>query len=527
MQTLRFNARGVVDALDGGTIPEGGLYAATNLIFDPSNPFTFQCRPAVDKRTDFSTFTGAGFVSVAYVVGSICYGMIKSSIVNGRDYPFAYDLSTDTFYTVSGTKNTNTLPVSQSTTGDWTPPTMALVGVLLYVTHPGFPGSAAAHFGWFDLTIPAAPVWHGANTTTNLIPGVPTAVCEFNNRAWFSYKNSLYFTDALTTTITNASQILIIGDSVNITALAQQSLITSVQGSIQSLVVFKLNTFALITGDAANGNLAINLSKSGVGCSAGRTIAPTSRGLKFMASDGIRLLGQDGTLGDPNQDLQLPFISALYPSRASASYNNNIYRISVQNGNANGSPIQEYWFDERRNGWSGPHSFIQDMATPYGGSFVAFSSTLAPGLYVSDVVQSGISIYTELGSIMQFAYGTSTLPDVGNMYENSAILSTIDLQMPNNGDAYTFSASDVERGVLSVASIASPPNGLIWGNATWGAGTWTPFSYGMDTYNIPWTEPLVFNRMLLQVSGPCSAKFKIGKIKIGYQPSKFIRIRTL
>lgn len=518
----RFNPRGVVDALDGGQIPPGGLSSARDLIFDPSNPFTFECRPATLKTYAFAGIAGAGAVSVSYVVGDICYGMIASSATATYDQPFAYNLATNTLVTVSGTQNNTTLPLTPTTSGTWTPPTMALVGVLLYVTHPGFVGGASAFFGWFDTTNPAAPVWHAGNTTTNALPAVPKAVAQFNNRAWFTVGSAIYFTDALTTTISDATHVLTIGDSIAITAVASQPLVTSVQGIIQSLVAFKPNVIAIITGDAIDGNLAVNLINGSIGCSAPRTISPTPKGLMFEAVDGVRILGQDGTLGEPNQDLKNPFIFALTPSRSSACYNNNIYRISVQNGQANGSPIEEYWFDLRMNGWTGPHSFTQDMATPYGSTFIVFKNTIV-GLWTSDVVQSGTSTFTENGSAMTFTFITAPLSDDGGMYEGSATLSVIDMELPHIAQSYTFVASDVNNGVLSTATIATSMSGALWNGFTWGTGTWTATSYGLERYNIPWTNILVFSRLVLQATGYSNLGFKLGKITNGNQGLKYVR----
>lgn len=525
IKPYRFNPRGVVDALDGGQIQDGGLLAATDLIFDPSNPFTFECRPAAVKQSSFAGISGANFVSVSYIVGDICYGMIKSSTVSGHDQPFAYNLVTNALVTVSGTQSSATLPTSQSATGTWVPPTMALVGVNLYVTHPGFAGGAGAYFGWFDTTDPTDPIWHSGNTTGTALAAVPSAVAQFNARAWFVVNNAIYFTDTLDINISEATNILILGDSINITAVAPQPLVTSVQGIIQSLAVFKPNVIALITGDDSEGNLTLNIISSSVGCSAGRTIAATSKGLKFMATDGIRLLGQDGTLGDPNPDLKIPFIYALTPSRASAAYNNNIYRITVQNGHENGNPLEEYWFDERQNAFTGPHSFTQDMAVAYNSEFVVFNSNFAPGLYTSEVVQDGTSIYVENGNDMTFLMRTSPMTDGGTLYENSCVLTVVDMELPTNGDSYTFVASDVNRGVLSQAKVTAPTSGAIWNAFIWGLGVWTANSYGLDRYNIPWTAPLVFSRMTLQATGPSSFGFKIGKSTIAYQPLKFIRIQ--
>jgi len=53
--------------------------------------------------------------------------MIPSSRNAGHDEPFAYDIPTNTFITISGVTGANT-PVSPATAGAWSPPTMELVG---------------------------------------------------------------------------------------------------------------------------------------------------------------------------------------------------------------------------------------------------------------------------------------------------------------------------------------------------------------------------------------------------------------
>lgn len=56
----------------------------------------------------------------------------------------------------------NNLPFTQPTTGEWTPPTMDVMGIFLVVTHPGFDG-IENFIGWFDISVLAVPVWHAGN----------------------------------------------------------------------------------------------------------------------------------------------------------------------------------------------------------------------------------------------------------------------------------------------------------------------------------------------------------------------------
>lgn len=519
---FRFNPRGVVDATDGGAVPPGGLLALTNLIFDPANFFTFVCRPAAIKTSSFATFSSPGVVSIAYVVGDICYGLVASAANSGHDEPFAYNLATNAFVSVGGTITSATTPTTPSTSGAWTPPCASLVGTRLIITHPGF-ATTAKKFGWFDTSNPASPTWNSGNTTTTLLPSVPTAVGQLGLRAWFAIGNALYFTDILTLAISDATHIVTVGDNEAITALAPLPIKTSVQGIIQSLAVFKRKCVALITGDAAQDNLADNIISSTIGTRAPRSVVVTPDGIKFMDDDGIRLLTQDGTISDADADLQQPFMFAANPSRVSGCYNNSIYRICTQNDNANGSPYQEYWYDYRRKGWTGPHSFRQDLAVPYQATTIIFNSNSVPGLWTSDVVQSGTSTFTENGSALSWLWRTAPLQDDGSLYEGSAVLSVIDMQLPNNGESYTFSAIDVNHGVLASGVITASLSGSTWGTLTWGLGLWNYTNYGLDRYNIPWSAPLAFSRLIIQGVGVSAEAFKIGKLTVGNQPTKYVR----
>ncbi len=312
-------------------------------------------------------------------------------------------------------------------------------------------------------------------------------------------------------------------DISEITAMATQGISTSVQGSIQSLVVFGEDAITVITGDAANGNLATNTLDTSTGTAAGRSVVSTPKGTMFMAADGMRFISNSGALEDPNLDLKNPFIFALTPSRASACYNNNIYRITVQNGHVNGNPLQEWWFDFRNSGWTGPHTFTQSMCVAYGKTFIAFVNTITPALFTSDVVQSGTSTFTENGSPLAFLERTAPLQDDGGMYEGSAVLSVVDMQIPQVAQSYTIVASDVNNGVLATATIAFSSTGAVWNGFTWGVGVWTATSYGLERYNIPWTSPLVFSRLVWQITGTSILNLRIGKLTIGEQPTKYVR----
>lgn len=162
VRPLRFSPAGVSDALAEEDAFPGACAALTNLIPDPSTKNLWTPRPASILNTSFGGFTTPGTVSVFKVVGSLVYGMVANTNT-GFDVPFVYNLVTNAFIAVSGTTGSN-LPTTQATTGEWTPPTMDVMGVLIVITHPGFDG-VTNFIGWIDATNPAAPVWNAGNFT--------------------------------------------------------------------------------------------------------------------------------------------------------------------------------------------------------------------------------------------------------------------------------------------------------------------------------------------------------------------------
>lgn len=518
----RFVIRGVSDTLDGSNTVAGACRALTNLIFDPSTPGVVWCRPGAVQLSNFPGFSSPASVSGAVVIGTRVYGLIGSARFSGKDEPFVYDIPTNTFIPLTGVTGAK-CPLTQLTTGEWVPPQLTLVGVNLIVTHPGFDG-VTYFFGWFDLTNPAAPVWNAGNTTTNALPARPDGVEQFNNRAYFMVGNELWFTDALTLTISNASNVLTVGDSTRVTALGPLPLSTSSQGILQALIAFKENIIFQITGDSTTSSLAINELKSGVGTKAPRSVKPTTHGLAFVANDGLRHILYDASVSDPDEDIRMPFISALYQSRISAAFNAGVYRISVQNTNASGTPFEEYWLDCTRNGWTGPHTFRQELVLAYANTFVAFGNAAAQlgKMYRSDPVQTALSDFTELGTRLTYVVQTATMGDDQSVYANSMLESSVNLSIVAGGDNIVATASDVSGGVLSQATIQPPTGGSLWGSFLWGDALWFGFRYGLSPINLQWTNELVFNKLILQLAGNSAAGFRVGNFNLLYKPLNYI-----
>ncbi len=516
----RHKPRSVISSFDGTNSVPGGMSLLTNLINDPTTPNTFQCRPAATLVTDFTGITNPGFISAATQIGDKIYGLIASDLTPGFDEPFVYDLLLNSFVTVTGITGAN-VPTSPADTGDWVPPSSAIMGPYVVFTHPGFNG-ANGYFGYFDMTNPAAPIWASGNTTTNGLVNPPSRVSLFSNRLYFVDGNVLPYTDTLSFARSSSNQYLTAGDSTAITSLAQFGISTTTQGAIQALVVFKENDILQITGDAATSDLAINSYNASTGTLAPNSVVSTTDGIRFMAPDGIRVLRQDGSVTDPDLELQLPFLSALYNSRVNASYNANIYRICLQNTAVSGTPWQEYWYNLAKESWTGPHTFQQDIAVPWHSAFVLFSHENPGNMYLSQVSQvSGVG-FTELGEPLEWIYATSPIGEVDSMLINTCNETVLNMAFASGAPSVTCTAADEDNGVLATATVNAPGASVLWGSFLWGAALWGGTQFGLRPHLIPWTNPLVFTKVIFQATAVSSLGFKISNLRAMIQPAAYL-----
>ncbi len=534
--SMRMVPRGVGDTVLGDNAAAGLMASLTNLIHDTMTPGSFICRPANTLLINFASLPGspgtAGVVTDLYQVGDIVYGLvaITAGIYAGYDIPFAYNIGTAAFLAITGITTSN-VPVSQATSGAWTPPQMALTGVDLVVTHIGFPGGAGAYFGYFNITNPAAITWTAGNTTGNALPSVPQACGSFNNRTRFACGNAIYYTDTLTLNMTNANQSQTYGDNTPVTTLAPLPTSSTALNITQGLLAFKLTRVALITGDAvgtgANGiaPLALNELSSTVGTAAPRSVVSTPQGVRFMANDGIREINFYGFLSEPDADLAFPFISALTPSRVCAAFNADIYRICLQNGSKVTTPFEDYWYEYKRKGWSGPHSFRYDSIFNVNNDWVVASNSIVGKVWLSfsvqDVINTGVT-FIENGSQLTFTYQTPPMTDLDNVYANAVHNTTLEIAAPSGGQTYNFTMQNESGTQLAAASIAEPTNQAIWGAFNWGAKNWGASTSGLAPVTIPWDQTCVSNRFVFQMLGNSSLGFKVSGLRNGYKHLNYL-----
>lgn len=492
---------------------------------------------------------------------TITVGGVTATVVSTTNGTFSLDTTgtTDGTNTVAAVASTLGVTVGMTVTG----PTIATGSTVVSIA--GAPGAytvvlslatlgpaadTAIDFsggGTITMSLPAAattdaapiaiaggtfdnPQWGSGNTNTNPLFNVPKWVAGFNGRAYYAMENFAVFSDVLNPQqVTNASQAIAIGDNTPVTALAGLPLVSQVTGGVvQSLFAFKgPQPFYQITGDADLGTLALNLVDGSIGTLAPNSIANTPMGLIFASIDGVRLLSLSGTVSEPigafGQGVSTPFINALYPSRMVGAYNQNSYRVSVQNGGVAGAPWQEYVLQFENKQWHGPHTFPAAQITGYtiaGQVGFVLSGVNIPGqLWFHSLVPGLSSTYVENGKAMTFTYETSLLPDNARMMMNRMGETAIMMMLPG-GTSVAVSFLDEDGDTLNLVDVfgALAGNPPLWGSVEWGSFIWggQAASY-LKQFRIPWTAPLVFKQGFLQITGLSAPGLALGNVYMGYQ----------
>jgi len=533
-QPIRYTPKGLCDAFDATDAFPGASQSLANLIFDSSNPELMVPRPGVTPLINLSGgISFPRFISVHAAVGTRIYGMVASSRNLNRDEPFCFDTATRTLIPITGITAANT-PLSPPTSGDWEPPTIASVGVYLIITHPGFSGTGANFFGVIDLTVPTSPAWSSANTATNGLTARPSAVANLNNRAYFAVGNQVQYTDPLTLNRTSANQALVIGDSGAINALAGLPIQTTSSGVLAALSVFKATQIWQVTGDPVTSDLAENFLSLTVGTNAPRSIAQSPAGLYFLSTGGPYFIDPLGTLrllthraDNVEPDIQAPFINATTPTRWAGTYNSSVYRVCGPTVIRGVAQVNDYWFDERKRRWNGPHSFQYDCGSALAGVFILTSANNPGQLLISQSAPTLASVYTDLGAAYNVTALSSTLPKVGDMFTKQVAESQIELGGAPRGVTYTITAQDEQGVAIDSAAITIPASNVPrWGSMVWGAFRWTSSqNVPPATYAVPWSAPLVFEKMQLQISAVANANVQIGTFFARYQKTGYMVMR--
>lgn len=488
--------------------PPGSCTLITNLVPDRATPKFYAPRPASIAAINFTTggFNTPGVVSVALQLGTYIYGMIGTQRNPGYDEPFCYNTATSSFITVSGVTSSN-VPPTPSTSGDWMPPSMALVGGVIPVCYPN--QVSPNFFFWFNISTISAPTWNAGNLTGALqfVGTGPTAVTAFNGRAYYATGFTAIFSDAGNAlNCTSATQALTIGDNTTITGFGQQPLGSATQGGIiQAILAFKQLSITQITGDPTTSNLAVNTLTSSIGCNAPRTIITTPAGVMFMANDGIRYVQLTGYISDPLPSLKLPFINAYTPTRACAAYNNGVYRISVTSPNAQNTETQSEYFFDFKYGWTGPHTFPAHVIVPFSTSFMMANNAIPGLMFTTSVAPSPTDTFVENGVSLTWQILSAPVRNSAPMVQIELIESTCKYITSGEGEAITINAFYSPGGttmqMTEQATLTFPVGGTVWGAFNWGAADWSQTQTGLSTYTVPWPDVISYQELQWQITG--------------------------
>lgn len=542
-QILRWPYRTCVDALytgpqgsgEEGPV-DGGMMALSNLVPDPLTTDNWVCRPASIKATSFSGFTSPGFVSALLVVGDYAYGMVAetSGTYSGLDVPFVYNIPSGSFSAMTGFTAAN-LPTSPSTSGAWTPPSLALVGHYVVVCHPGFSG-VANYVGWIDISTPGAPVWSAGNTAVNSLPSVPVWVAQFSGRAYYLCNPTTGLPGALAsdsldpTTRTNANYVLTFGDNIPLVAAFGLALNNQLGGIIQSLLVFKPNNIYQITGDPATSSWILNSLNVGIGTNSPLSICATPEGIAFVAPDGMRQIDFNAHVSDPvgvaGTGITAPFKYSTVPSRICAACNATTVRITTQNA-LKGGVQQEWCYDLQRKIWYGPHTFPASLIQAWGLRYVMTPIAVTASLWTSDIIPLSTSTYAENGTGMIWATQTALLPPQQNFMTNYNIVESQQwAAFDSNSSSFAVTAYDENANALNSCLISGVITaGGVWGSGLWGVMLWGGVGQALSPRRLAWTQPLVFARCSIGVTGASAGNVAIADFmarveQLGYIPNQ-------
>ena len=527
---VRFTPRGLADAYDSTDVFLGACRGLSNLVFDPSNPELVVVRPGIGAAlTSFAGFTTPGFVSIQVTIGTRVFGMVATGLTAGIDQPFCYDLAASAFVAVTGSTagNAEGRPASPATSGAWTPPTMAVIGNYLIITHPGYTGVGISFFGAINLTTLA---YTSQNAATNLLTAVPKAVTNLNNRAYFAVNNTTEYTDVLNPlTRTLAGMAITLGDSTPVLGLSGLPIQTTTSGIAAALLVFKEKQIWQIIGDAAT-TLATNYLSLQIGCAAPRSIQTSPLGVFFAGPDApyivtpmgavTQVANQLGQLGSM-ADIAQPFANVTQPSRIAGAFAANIYRVCIPTVVDGLAVTADYWFDTKRLRWNGPHTFNYDCASSAGTYFILSGVGALNKLFASTIVPKVGSSVTDNAVAFNVILTTTDFPKRDEMSMKQIIESTIELASSGASVSYSVQAFDEAHNFMSQVSIATQVTGAIWGAFIWGDVVWGASLNRPKTYVVPWDAPLVFNKFSLTISAVASTNVAIGTFYARMQKTQY------
>jgi hypothetical protein len=386
----------------------------------------------------------------------------------------------------------------------------------------------------------ATPLWGSGNTTPNPLTAIPTDVFNFNGRAYYAVPGGgMQFSDVgYPVQITNANQALTPSNGLDVTCFGGLPINQTQTGPISTLFAFQGDSNILkVTGDPALSNLALNSVPNGLGTLAPNSIASTPIGLMFISPDGMRFVDFDGNaqprVGANGEGVNLPLINAVSPSRINAAYNEDVYRVSVQNGAKPDVPWESYWYHVSKQVFSGPHTAPSVVVSPYqqqagansGHGFLFAPQAVPASLAIGSVIPNANSTYIEFGTPLVCVWQTAYTDDNQMMTENALVESTLLCSVPAQSVLSALVLNELGT-TLDQVQITGPLPAPVWDAFNWGQANWGVVANKLYQQDLAWHLPVVFKQMALRVTvtagtGLVVGAFRYGNIVLGYRLETF------
>lgn len=411
--------------------------------------------------------------------------------------------------------------------------TVGVVAPGTVFTHVG--SGTTGYIGVFDISKPSAPYFFSTNMGGVPFQGgvfggfpwldtpsqTPTGVANFNNRAYYSFGNTVYFSDVLLPLyMTSATQSLTIGDNTPIIGIGGLPVQTSTSGVVASLQIFKEFQIWQVTGDSASSTLAVNYLSLNIGTAHPYTIVQTPQGLVFLSTDGVYVVTQSGQVvpltkdfGSPTQDLQYPFINVVKVDRevspARACFSGSVYRICLNILVGISTLARDYWFDTVSRRWSGSHTYAYDQCQPYKSYFVISDTRYSPSggdkgiMYKSPIYPDPNTVYTDtnrFGTVSFLcSFQTTQFTKSGALEVKQLVRSNVEFGCGKAVvNSYQIQAYSESGQILDTISVSTPTVGTNC----------------RQTLPLNWTKPLVFTKVTFYITVTSSSSVEIGAITL-------------
>lgn len=387
----------------------------------------------------------------------------------------------------------------------------------------------------------AAPLWGAGDCDRNNLPSRPVGVAQYNGRAYFACGTDgvLYSDSGFPCRMTTATQALTTSDGLAVTAIAPLMLLAPLTGGIvQAIIAFQGATkIQQISGDAAIPSGSITIANGGpstltmnalpiaTGTLAPLSVVPCNLGTAFVSPQGLRVVEFSGTvtqpIGEGGKGITVPFINSVVPSRICAAANDDVIRITTQNGTTATTPQEEYWYDVTRKNWTGPHTSTASLIQPWRSTFLMTFTGSTAKIWQSDAHPSLTSTYVENNAQLSWGYTTTLLPDSGDDSMVEAVDMTLACELAA-GTSASVSCTRDDLVLLDTTTVAGDGTLTIWDQFNWDQAVWDAQGAVFRQRSINFSGPIVFKQGAFSITGTSAFNVRIGNLygryrQLGYR----------